>query len=194
MCSFDDIRRDNKAECEIMTEPTNPAFVMYSACSVDGFIGREDGSFDWLSKWDPAAAGYGEFFGTVDGIIMGARTYDQILDTGKWPYDNKPCLVLSNRARKPFRECVECFTGRADEAVMRMRELKLKRVWLVGGTSIFTQFHRKRLIDDYIIAIIPILLGAGVPLMQPCDIEVSLRLLSSKALDSGLVLNHYRRI
>lgn len=167
---------------------------MYSACSVDGLIAGEHNFIDWLSKWDPAAAGYGEFFETVDGIVMGARTYDQVLDTGKWPYDNKPCMVLSNKARKPFRECVEFFTGRVDEAVKLMCEWKLKRVWLVGGTSVFTQFHRKRLIDDYIIAIIPIILGAGVPLIQPCDIEVSLRLISSKALDTGLVLNHYRRI
>lgn len=177
-----------------MTDTPNPAFIMYSACSVDGFIGREDGTVDWLSQWDPAAAGYGEFFGSVDGIIMGAKTYDQILDTGKWPYDNKPCLVFSNQVRKPYRECVEFFSGRVEEVANLMRAQGLKRVWLVGGASIFTQFHRKRLIDDYIIAIIPIILGAGIPLIQPCDVEVSLRLLGSKALDSGLVLNHYRRI
>ena len=177
-----------------MTETPNPAFVMYSACSVDGFIARENGSIDWLSKWDPAAAGYGEFFGTVDGIVMGAKTYDQILETGKWPYEHKPCLVLSNRPRKPFRDSVQFFTGRVEEAVELMREWKLKRVWLIGGASIYTQFHRKRLIDDYIIAIIPIILGAGIPLLQPCDLEVSLKLLSSKAHDTGVVVNHYRRI
>lgn len=194
MCSFDNIRGDDKAECEIMAENPNPVFILYTACSVDGFIAREDGSIDWLSKWDPAAAGYGEFFGTIDGLIMGARTYDQILDTGKWAYDHKPCLVLSNRARKPFRECVEFFTGRVEDAVDLMREWNLKRVWIVGGASMFTQFHRKKLIDDYIIAIIPIMLGSGIPLIQSCDVEVSLRLVSSKAQDSGLVLNHYKRI
>lgn len=177
-----------------MAENPMPAFIMYTACSIDGFIAREDGSIDWLSRWDPAAARYGEFFRTIDGLIMGAKTYDQILNTGKWPYDHKPCLVLSNRARKPFRECIEFFTGRVEEAVGLMREWNLKRVWIVGGASIFTQFHRKRLIDDYVIAIIPIILGSGIPLMLSCDVEVRLKLVSSKAHESGLVLNHYRRI
>lgn len=191
-CSFNDIRRDDKAVCEIMTE--NPTFIMYSACSVDGFIAKEDGSLDWLSRWNPSAAGYGEFFEAVDGLVMGAKTYDRILSTGKWIYGNKPCVVLSNQARKPFRECVEFFRGRAEEVVSLMREWKLDRVWIVGGASVFTQFHRKNLIDDYVIAIIPIILGSGIPPIQSCDIEVSLRLIGSKAQDSGVVLNHYKRI
>jgi dihydrofolate reductase len=177
-----------------MEQISNPTFIMYSACSVDGFIAREDGSLDWLTKWNPASAGCGELPDSVDGIVMGARTYVQISDTGKWAYGNKPCLVLSNLARKPFRECVEFFTGRVEEAVDLMREWKLKRVWIVGGASTFTQFHRKRLIDEYVIAIVPIMLGSGTPLIQTCDIEVRLKLVTSRAFESGLVLNHYRRI
>jgi len=175
-----------------MEENTGPSFVMYSACSVDGFIAREDGSVGWLSEYDPASAGYGEFFDSVDGLVMGAKTYEQVANSGKWTYGNKPCIVLSNQTRKPFRQCVEFFTGRVEEAVDLMREWKLGRAWVVGGASIFTQFHKKRLIDDYIIAIVPIMLGSGIPLIQSCDVEVRLALVSSRALDSGLVLNHYR--
>ncbi len=177
-----------------MEKSTGPTFIMYSACSVDGFIAREDGSVDRLSGYDPASAWYGEFFDTVDGLVMGARTYEQIINSGKWTYGNKPCLVLSNLTRKPFRQCVEFFTGRMEDAVNLMREWKLKRVWVVGGASVFTQFHRKRLIDDYFIAIVPIILGSGIPLIQSCDVEVRLKLVSSRVLDSGQVLNHYRKI
>lgn len=173
---------------------TGLSFIMYSACSVDGFIAREDGTVDWLSEYDPVSAGYGELLDSVDGLVMGAKTYDQAADSGRWNYGSKPCLVLSNQTRKPFRECVEFFTGRVEEAVDLMQEWKLKRVWVVGGTSIFTQFHRKRLIDDYFIAIVPIILGSGIPLIQSCDVEVRLTLVSSRALDSGLVLNHYHKI
>jgi dihydrofolate reductase len=89
---------------------------------------------------------------------------------------------------------VEFFTGRVEDAVEQMQEWKLKRVLVVGGASTFTQFHRKKLIDDYVIAIIPMILGSGIPLLQACDVEVRLKLMSSRALDSGLVINHYRRI
>jgi dihydrofolate reductase len=177
-----------------MGNDAKPSFVLYSICSVDGFIARENGDIDWLSEWAPATAGFGEIMDSVDGLVMGAKTYDQISGAGKWAYGNKPCLVLCNVARKPFRECVEFFTGRVEDAVEQMQEWKLKRVLVVGGASTFTQFHRKKLIDDYVIAIIPMILGSGIPLLQACDIEVRLKLVSSRALDSGLVINHYRRI
>ncbi|MEW6144240.1 MAG: dihydrofolate reductase family protein [Thermodesulfobacteriota bacterium] len=177
-----------------MEQIMNPSFILYSVCSVDGYIARENGDVDWLSEWPPATAGCGEILDSVDGLVMGARTYDHISDTGKWAYGSKPCLVLSNVARKPFRECVEFFTGKVEDAAELMRQWKLKRVWLVGGASTFTQFHRKKLIDDYIIAIVPIILGSGTPLLRACDIEVRLKLVTSRAFETGLVLNHYRRI
>lgn len=177
-----------------MGKSTGPSFIMYSACSVDGFIAREDGSVDRLSGYDPASAWYGEFFDTVDGLVMGAKTYEQILTFGDWPYGDKPCLVLSNVARKCVRGCIGFFAGKVEDAVGLMRERKLSRVWIVGGSSTFTQFHRKGLIDDYIITIIPTILGSGIPLFRACDIEVRLRLVSSRALDSGMVLNHHRKI
>lgn len=175
-----------------MEQIANPSFIMYSVCSVDGFIAREDGSADWFFKWNPFSAGCGELFESVDALVMGAKTYDQVAASGEWPYGDKPCFVLSNVTRKPVRGCLEFFTGRVEEAVESMKARELRRVWIVGGASTFTQFHRKRLIDDYVIAIIPFILGSGIPLMQACDVEVRLRLLSSRALDSGLVINHYR--
>ncbi len=176
-----------------MEDSANPSFVMHTVCSVDGFISREDSSADWLSEWGPDPAGCGEFFDSVDGLVAGVKTYDQMQARGKWPYGEKPCIVLSNRARKPAGGSIEFFTGRVEEIVNLVRKKNLMRVRIVGGASIFTQFHKKRLIDDYIIAIVPIILGSGMPIIQSCDVEARLRLVSSRALDSGIVLNHYRR-
>lgn len=57
---------------------------MFAACSMDGFIARSDGSIDWVAKWDPAEAGYYEFFESADGLVMGAKTYEQKLSLGEW--------------------------------------------------------------------------------------------------------------
>jgi dihydrofolate reductase len=173
---------------------TLSSFILYAACSVDGYIARDDGSADWLSKWDPVEAGYNEFVDSVEGLVMGAKTYDQILTFGDWPYGDKPCCVLSNQKRKPVRDCIEFFAGNVDEVVALFRDKDLKRIWIVGGASIYTQFHRKKYIDDYFIAVIPVILGSGIPIIQSCDLEVRLRLISSRAFNSGLVLNHYQPI
>lgn len=177
-----------------MEKNINPSFILYAACSVDGFIAREDGSADWLSQWDPSEAGYNDFVDSVEGLVMGAKTYEQVLTFGDWPYGDKPCFVLSNQARKPVRDCIEFFAGNVDEIVNLLRDKDLKRIWIVGGSSIYTQFHRKKLIDDYFIATVPVLLGSGIPIIQACDMEVWLRLISSRTFASGLVLNHYQSI
>jgi dihydrofolate reductase len=167
---------------------------MFAICSVNGFIAREDGSVDRLAQWDPVEAGYGEFFDSYDGLVMGAKTYDQILIKGDWHYGDKPCFILSNQERKPMRDCIEFIAGDTGQLVDLVSERNLKRIRLVGGASIYTQFHRKKLINDYYIAVVPIMLGSGVPLLQTCDKEVGLKLIKSRAFDSGLIINHYRAI
>lgn len=173
---------------------TYPSFIMFAACSVDGFIARHDHTVDWLVQWEPKKAGQKEFLHSVDGLVMGARTYDQLLSIGDWQYGDKPCFVLANQKRRRMRDCVEFYAGNTGQVVDLLRERDLKRIWLVGGASIYTQFHRKNMIADYYIAVVPILLGSGITLFQTCDREIRLNLVKSHAFDSGLILNHYQII
>ena len=73
--------------------------VYYVACSLDGFIATRDAGVDWLSTVEAEGEDYGyrEFFDGVDAMLMGSRTYEQVLGFGQWPYGDKRCVVFSQR-------------------------------------------------------------------------------------------------
>ncbi len=75
---------------------------VYIATSLDGFIAREDGSIDWLMEANstvPAGedCGYAAFMGSVDVLIMGRNTYEQVAGFEPWPYEGKRVVVLTSR-------------------------------------------------------------------------------------------------
>lgn len=72
--------------------------VLYIAQSLDGRIADARGSVDWLHGFEDALGGFAEFLGTVDHVVMGARTYRQIAAFGEWPYGARPVTVI---AREP---------------------------------------------------------------------------------------------
>ena len=68
--------------------------ILYIATSLDGYIARENGSVDWLPEH--AESGYDEFYKTVDTVLMGRKTYEQILTFGAYPYEGKKSYVLTS--------------------------------------------------------------------------------------------------
>ena len=73
-----------------------PKVILYIAMSLDGYIAKEDGSVDWLENAGNGVEGsYLEFYNTIDTIIMGRKTYDQILTFGEWGYKGKNTYVLT---------------------------------------------------------------------------------------------------
>ena len=67
--------------------------ILYIACSLDGYIARSDGSVDWL--FTDQDYGYTGFLGSVDTVVMGRKTYDQVLTFGPYPYSGKTGYVVS---------------------------------------------------------------------------------------------------
>ena len=63
---------------------------VFIATSLDGFIARRDGSLDWLMKHDVEGEdhGFDAMMASVDGLIMGRGTFQQVLSFDKWPYEN----------------------------------------------------------------------------------------------------------
>ena len=57
-------------------------FILYVATSIDGYIARSDGSIDWLPS--PESDDYGKFYDSIDIIVMGSKTYEQVLGFGDW--------------------------------------------------------------------------------------------------------------
>src|SRR4249920_171374 len=86
---------------------------VFVGVSLDGFIARPDGSFDFLPQDGGEPHGYEEFFSSIDALLMGRKTYETALSFGAWPYGDKPVFVLSTHplAPAPVGAIVERMSG-----------------------------------------------------------------------------------
>jgi dihydrofolate reductase len=165
---------------------------VYIATSLDGFIARPDGALDWLSvvKRDGEDYGYAKFAATVDTLVMGRATYDVVLGFGGWPYAGKRVIVLTHRPA-PGRHGAELVDSSPAELAARLEREGARRVYVDGG-AVIRQFLAADLIDDLTISVIPVVLGAGIPLFGPGTPEVPIALDGVEAFPSGLVQVRYR--
>lgn len=170
--------------------------ILYIAESLDGFIAKEDGDISWLSIVDrhDEDYGYNDFINTVDTVIMGRKTYEKLLSFGiEFPYNDKKCFVLS-KTMKGNEHNIEFYNGDISELIERLKEEEGKNIFIDGGSEIIRTFRNKNLIDEYVISIIPVLLGKGIPLFKDADTENRLKLTDSKIFHSGLVQLKYERV
>ena len=169
--------------------------VYYVAASLDGFIGTLEGGVEWLAPFEERGEdhGYAEFYGTVDAVLVGGRTYDACLKHGEWPFPGKACWVLTRQDREATRPEVT-FTDLDPVEIARELERRgIKRAWLVGGGELAGAFRDAGLIDEYIISHIATILGDGIPIFGFSSGKEDLHLLGSKTYPDGVVQNRYRR-
>lgn len=165
------------------------------AASIDGYIAASDGSVDWLSSFqiENNDYGYAEFYASIDALVIGSRTYEQVLEFGEWPYPDKPCWVVSGRSLKVEQPEVKLTSKSPGEIVAELQTEKLNRVWLVGGGQLAASFRVQGLISEYMIAVIPMILGAGIPLFGSPGSQEPLNLVECKPFPQGVVLLRYLR-
>jgi dihydrofolate reductase len=150
----------------------------YTATTLDGFIADESHSLEWLFKRRQDRDGplnYDAFIAGVGALAMGATTYEWILDheQEKWPYD-LPCWVFTHRDLPVAAAGIELTSGDVGEVHAQMREAAGERnVWIVGGGDLAGQFAVRGLLDEVIVYIAPVTLGAGAPLL-PRHVELRL--------------------
>ena len=157
--------------------------VYYVAASLDGFIATADGGIDWLRPFENTGEdyGYGEFYASVEAVLMGRKIYEKSLEFQEWPYAGKPYWVFSRAS------------GNAPSQVIdEMRQRGIRRAWLVGGGKLAAAFRAERLITEHIVSFVPVLRGSGIPLFDGPTPRESLRLLGGKTYDSGIVQLRYR--
>ena len=158
----------------------------YTATTLDGFIADPDNSLEWLFTRDQDREGllnYAAFFADIGALAMGATTYEWILDhefkskdpsESKWPYDI-PCWVFTHRQLPVVPDAAVEFTS-ADVAIVHEQMVAAagdRNVWIVGGGDLAGQFADVGLLDEVIVYIAPVTLGAGAPLL-PRRIELRL--------------------
>lgn len=172
--------------------------ILYIAMSLDGFIADRQGGVDWLDSQDPAndaPGSYPDFIQTVDTVLMGRNTYDQVtqvLSPGHWPYTGLCTFVLTHRPADD-RAGVQFVDEDAPHLLACLRAQQGKDIWVCGGASLARDCIRADCIDQYRITVIPVLLGQGLRLFSgdgPC---IPLRLLSVVTAGGTTELTYVRR-
>ncbi|MDH6310325.1 dihydrofolate reductase [Dysgonomonas sp. PFB1-18] len=171
---------------------------LYIASSIDGYIARPDGDLDWLSNYPITHTmnyGYDEFFESVDIVIMGGRTYRDILNMDVvYPYESKISYVITRNQINSTKENIHFVTNNIIEIISSLKEEQGRDIWLVGGGELISMFLNYDLIDEMIITYIPILLGDGIPLFPKSEKESKWHLLNRKSYNNGVLSIEYQRI
>jgi len=176
---------------------TDRKIIVYIATSADGYIARSDGNVDWLNR--PRTAGdygMGDFFKTIDTVLWGRKTFSEAIDRGMgggggFGKSIKSYVFTHNPPPKSRFKHVEFVNEPVKEFVGRLRATPGKNIWMMGGGGIIGSFLDAGELDELMIHVIPVFIGEGIPLIQPGQRQVELKLLSSKSYDDGVVLLHY---
>lgn len=166
---------------------------VFVGASLDGFIARSNGAFDFLSASGAERDnGYDEFFATVDALVLGRNTYDIVLPFPTWPYGQKPVFVLSTRplAPAPSGSSVERMSGTPAEILGVLEARGFQHVYVDGGITI-QQFIRAGLIQRLVITRVPVLVGTGIPLFGPVEADIPVTHVVTRSLSGGAVQSEY---
>lgn len=166
---------------------------VFIGTSLDGFIARRNGSFDFLPANGGEPHGYEEFIAGIDALVMGRKTFETVLAFPEWPYGEKRVVVLSSRSLdfSPVRGGhVEQMSGSPAEIVARLAATGAHHLYIDGGITI-QEFLRAGLIQRLIITRVPVLIGEGIPLFGTLPHDVQLRHISTQHYASGLVKTEY---
>jgi dihydrofolate reductase len=172
--------------------------IVYIATSADGYIARPDGDVAWLDRPRPKGNyGYGTFFKSIDTILWGRKTYAKGIEMGMKASMFGPGVKNYVFSRSPQKSSVtgvdfEFVSAPIKPFAQRLRKQPGKNIWMMGGGEIIASFLDEGEIDEFSIHVIPILIGEGIPLIQPCHRSIRLNLLSTKKFPDGVVHLHYR--
>lgn len=172
-----------------------PLFRAYLAMSLDGYIADPAGEVGWLDPYFSPELDFAAFFKTIGATVMGRATWDWMVEH-KHPLETEgPCIVQTRRPLGKVPAGVEAYAGDVRKLARRLRaELRGtdKDVWLMGGGQSLDTFREHGLIDRWELAVIPVLMGDGIPLFprHARGLE-SLRLTHSRVLSNGIIEVRY---
>jgi dihydrofolate reductase len=166
---------------------------VFVGTSLDGFIARPNGAFDFLPADGGEPHGFKEFLASVDAIVMGRNTFDIVLPLQPWPYGDKRIVVLSNRPLNlsiTSKSAIEQMAGPPEQIVSQLAARGIQHIYVDGGITI-QRFLRAGLIQRLTITRVPVLIGEGIPLFGSLPHDVQLRHIATRHYPSGLVSSEY---
>jgi dihydrofolate reductase len=177
--------------------------IFQMALSLDGFYEGPKGELDWHLVDEEFYADVYELFETLDGEIMGRKTYETMATywptetalsedpvTAKWMNSMRK-FVVSRTLKTVSWENSSLLQGDAEEAITRLKAQPGKDLG-IGGSDLIASLRNPKLIDEYRFLIVPVVLGAGKPIFQGIRQRLNLKLISTKIYKSGMTGLYYR--
>jgi len=169
--------------------------IVHIATSADGYIARPDGDLEWLTSRPAPKGFYGmdAFMKSIDTKVLGRKTYELSLRLGA-KFDSSNRHIVFSRHSRPAGapSGVEFVKEAIGPFMSRLRERPGRDIWLMGGGEIIASFLDERAIDEFVISVVPVFIGEGIPLIARRHRHVPLDLLSTERFEDGLVQLHYR--
>jgi dihydrofolate reductase len=185
--------------------------IVWIHISLDGFVAGPNGELDWLAAHVVTEDGwksYNDLLSTVDTVLLGRVNYQGFasywpamatnpsstkydIDFSHW-LDNTPKLVFSRTLEKVEWQNSRLVKDNIAEEISTLKQQPGKDMLIMNSASIVQTFMRLGLIDEYRISVHPVVLGGGKPLFKDLDERHKLKLLKTKAFNSGVVELHYQ--
>lgn len=160
------------------------------AMSLDGFIAGQRGEYDWIVE--DRTIDFDALFAEFDTLLMGRTTFEVMQAQGPGsPVERMTTMVVSTTLRPRDLPGVTVISDRVAERVAALKALPGKDIWLFGGGVLFRSLLDAGLVDTIEVAVMPVLLGGGIPLLPSRQRLTRLRLVSSRTLPSGIVMLAY---
>ncbi|MDX8574578.1 MULTISPECIES: dihydrofolate reductase family protein [Elizabethkingia] len=170
---------------------------LFIAMSLDGYIAKpnDDLSFLKLVEKEGEDYGYAEFTSKIDTIIIGRKTYDYVVnEIGASHYDNgQRDIYVITRTERPQVGRTTFYTGNITELVKQLKSENGKNIYCDGGAEVINELLKHNLIDEFIISVIPVILGNGTRLFKDGRPEQALEFITAKTFETGLAQLHYKR-
>jgi dihydrofolate reductase len=168
---------------------------VFVGTSLDGFIARRNGDYDFLPANGGEPHGYDEFIASVDTILIGRKTFEVVLKLSSWPYGDKRVVVLSHRPLdfSGITGRVEQMSGEPVQIAQKLAATGAKHVYVDGGITV-QEFLRAGQIHDLTITRVPVLIGEGIPLFGSVPQDIKLRHVGTREYKTGLVTSEYEVI
>lgn len=158
------------------------------ACSLDGYIAGMNDDYDWITP-EPTFD-FDALRAQFDTLLMGRRTYEIVREHGEH-LDGMKVIVASRSLRQAEYPDIEIVNEGLEERVRALIAEPGRDIWLYGGGAIFSQLLAWNLVDTIEPAIIPIVLGGGIPLLARDGVTRNLSFVRQRTYPSGMVLLEY---
>lgn len=173
----------------------SPEVVYYVATSLDRFIATPDGGVDWLTPYHGGEdRGFADFYRSIDALLMGSHTYEVALQLGPWRSPDKPSWVFTSRDLPVAHQSISLTAEEPARMLRTLGQQGIQRAWLMGGGRLAGSFRAAGLISHYVIAVVPVVLGGGIPLFADAPRHDSLKLTGVTSFPSGIVQLSYESL